>query len=237
MKANIFLTAIAALAFSSCVTKSEQIINPTGSGAIGKPVDLGLSVKWASWNIGASKPEEYGNYFAWGETKTKSDYSWSTYKWCKGSNNTLTKYCPANKTDWGGSGSPDGKTVLDLEDDVARVNWGGNWRIPTDAEWKELINNCTWSWMSNYNGTGKAGYIVTSKKSGYTNKYIFLPAAGFRYGTSLEDDGSLGGGYYSSSSLYTGSPRSAWNVGFSYDGVNRFFDYRCRGISVRPVTK
>lgn len=99
-------------------------------------VDLGLpsGLKWATCNVGATRPEEYGDHFAWGETKPKSDYSWATYKWCKGSDNNLTKYCPSDMADyWGGSGSPDNKLQLDLKDDAAWVNWGGNWHMPTKA--------------------------------------------------------------------------------------------------------
>ena len=101
-------------------------------------VDLGLSVKWATCNLGATKPEEYGDYYAWGETetKTKTDYNWSTYRWRKGASGKLTKYCPSNKSGyWAGYGSPDGKTSLDLSDDVANIKLGGKWRLPTDAEW------------------------------------------------------------------------------------------------------
>ena len=98
-------------------------------------VDLGLSVKWASFNVGATAPEEYGDYFAWGETESKTDYSWSSYKWCNGDYNKLTKYCLGDQSYyWNGEGTPDGKTVLDPEDDPAITNWGGTWRTPTDAE-------------------------------------------------------------------------------------------------------
>ncbi|MDY4512770.1 MAG: hypothetical protein SPE10_04900, partial [Paludibacteraceae bacterium] len=106
-------------------------------------VDLGLSVKWATCNVGASKPEEYGNYYAWGETTTKSTYNWSTYKWCNGSKTTLTKYNTSSSY-----GTVDNKTVLELADDAARANWGGAWRMPTDAEWTELRENCTWTWIT-----------------------------------------------------------------------------------------
>ncbi|MBQ7388829.1 MAG: hypothetical protein IJW01_05635, partial [Paludibacteraceae bacterium] len=135
-------------------------------------VDLGLSVKWATCNVGASTPEGYGNYYAWGETTTKSTYDWSTYKWCNGSYKTLTKYCTSSTY-----GTVDNKTVLELADDAARVNWGGAWRMPTDAEWTELRENCEWTLTSDYNGTGVKGRVVTSKTNG---NHIFLPAAGYR---------------------------------------------------------
>lgn len=198
-------------------------------------VDLGLSVKWANANLGATSPEGYGDYYAWGETKPKSDYTWYTYTWCGGSETTLTKYCPSDKTYyWDGSGSPDGKTVLDPEDDAAHMNWGENWRMPTYAEWDELMNNCTWTWTSNYNGTGIKGYIVTSIKTGYTNKCIFLPAAGNRNDTGLSGVGSSGRYWSSHRESY---PVYASYVVFSSGNVGRSGSDRCNGLSVRPVTE
>lgn len=207
----------------------------TGGGAVGEPVDLGLSVKWASWNVGASKPEDYGAHIAWGETEAQwGQYSWSTYKWCKGSETSFTKYCPSDKTDyWGGTGSPDGKTVLELEDDAARVNWGGSWRMPTDAEWTELRENCTWTWTTQ---NGVNGRLVTSKTKGNS---IFLPAAGTWSGDYVQNAGSRGN--YWSSSLNTDSqfddPVFAWRVSFYSGGVDRSKNGRSYGYSVRPVTE
>ena len=187
-------------------------------------VDLGLSVKWATCNVGATKPEEYGDYFAWGETQPKSNYDWSTYKWCNGSYYTQTKYNTNSSY-----GTVDNKTTLDLGDDAARANWGGSWRMPTDAELTELREQCTWTWTTQ---NGVYGYKVTSKKSGYTSKSIFLPAAGDRYDRSHGDAGIIG--YYWSSSLSTGSPYNAWSVDFS-SGYCRYNYYRSYGFSVRPV--
>ncbi|MDY4512785.1 MAG: hypothetical protein SPE10_04975, partial [Paludibacteraceae bacterium] len=117
-------------------------------------VDLGLpsGLKWATCNVGATKPEEYGNYFAWGETEPNTTYDWNTYKWATATWDatdefwdlaTLTKY----NTDSDYS-TVDNKTVLELADDAARANWGGAWRMPTDAEWTELRENCTWTWIT-----------------------------------------------------------------------------------------
>ena len=144
---------------------------------------MGLSVKWADRNVGASKPEEYGDYFAWGETEPKSTYSWSTYKWCNGSETTLTKYNTNSSY-----GTVDNKTILDLSDDAARANWGGSWRMPTDAELTELREQCTWTWTTQ---NGVNGYKVTSKSNGNS---IFLLAAGFRHNSGLYSAGSYG--YY-----------------------------------------
>ena len=189
-------------------------------------VDLGLSVKWATCNVGASKPEEYGDYFAWGEVEPKDTYSWSTYKWCNGSYNTLTKYCTNSSY-----GTVDNKKQLDLSDDAARANWGGSWRMPTQAEQDELYANCTWTWTSQ---NGVNGYKVTSKKSGYTNKSIFLPAAGYYDASSLKNAGSRGD--YWSSSLYTGSPYYACRVYFFSGSANRSSgSTRYCGQPVRPV--
>ena len=209
-------------------TKDEEITPPTTGTANGYEwVDLGLSVKWATCNVGASKPEEYGDYFAWGETQPKYYYEWSTYKWCNGSYNTLTKYCTDNYVD---HGTVDNKTTLDLSDDAARANWGGSWRMPTDAELTELREQCTWTWTTQ---NGVYGYKVTSNKSGYTNKSIFLPAAGYREDSTLRSAGSYGD--YWSSSLYTDFPYYALGVTFSSGIVYWNYHYRCCGLSVRPV--
>ena len=191
-------------------------------------VDLGLSVKWASFNLGATKPEEYGDYYAWGETEPKSDYSWSTYKWCNGSPSTLTKY-----NTYSGYGTVDNKTVLDLEDDAAHVNWGGNWRMPTLAEQQELLDNCTWEWTNNYNGTGVSGRKVTSNKAGYTDKSIFLPVAGFTDGKDFSDTRT--GGYYWCSSLGTGHSYNANHIHFYIGDCFYSASRRSCGRSVRPV--
>ena len=184
-------------------------------------VDLGLSVKWATCNVGARKPEEYGDYFAWGETTTKSTYSWSTYNLCKGSKDTQTKYNTNSEY-----GRRDNKTMLDASNDVARANLGGSWRLPTDKEWTELRENCMWIWVSQKD---KRGYKVTSKTNGNS---IFLPVAGYYDGSSL----IRGEGRYWSSSLYTHYPSNAWCVYFfSSGGLKRAHYYRYYGYSVRPV--
>lgn len=183
-------------------------------------VDLGLSVKWATCNVGATRPEEAGDYFAWGETKPNSTCSWSTYKWC--SYDAQTKYNTKSMY-----GIVDNKKTLELRDDAARVNRGGSWRMPTYDEWTELRNNCTWKWTTQ---NGVNGYKVTSKKNG---KSIFLPAVGYREGSSLSLAGS--DGYYWSSSLYADYPYYAWSVYFNSGCTRMFYNYRYCGRSVRPV--
>ncbi len=215
--------------FASCAVRVKEPY----TAVAGEAVDLGLSVKWSSMNLGATSPSDYGDYFAWGETEPKDNYIWATYKLCNGSSSTLTKYNNSSS-----HGTVDNKTEFkeyDYVDDAARQALGGEWRIPTDAEWTELREQCTWEWTSNYNGTGIAGRIVTSKKTGYTDKSIFLPAAGRRYGTNLDNAGSYG--FYWSSFLDTDRPRGAWNVYFGSDYVGRGGDSRYCGQSVRPVSE
>ena len=185
-------------------------------------VDLGLSVKWATCNVGADSPEDYGNYYAWGETEPKESYDWETYKWCNGSYDTQTKYCTESNY-----GTVDNKTVLELEDDAAHVNWGGDWRMPTLEELKELRNNCTWKWTTQ---NGVDGYKVTSNINGNS---IFLPAAGYRDDSSLRNVGSYG--YYWSSSLNSSYSYGAYCLIFSSDYVGWSSNDRCNGQSVRAV--
>ena len=188
-------------------------------------VDLGLSVKWATCNVGATTPEEYGDYFAWGEVEPKTTYDWSTYKYGTGYDQ-LTKYC--DNSVYGKDGFIDNKTVLDPEDDAAQVNWGGAWRMPTKAEQDELRNNCTWTWTIQ---NGVNGYKVT----GPNGNSIFLPAAGYMGEGALRYAGSSGG--YWSSSLGTGYPVNPYCVYFDSDDVYwGNYDYsRYDGLAVRPV--
>ena len=185
-------------------------------------VDLGLSVKWANMNIGAECPEDYGDYFAWGETEPKDVYDWSTYKWCNGSDTSLTKYNTSSSY-----GTVDNKTKLELSDDAAHVNWGGAWRMPTDAERIELREQCTWTWTRQ---NGVNGCKVTSKSNGNS---IFLPAAGDRIYGSLYGTGRDGN--YWSSSLDTDYPSGALGVSCDSSGVYGSWSYRIFGCSVRPV--
>ena len=201
-------------------------------------VDLGLpsGLKWASFNLGATRPEEYGDYYAWGETEPyyssqdpliwkegkEAGYDWGSYKWCYGSLDNLTKYC--SHYSFGYKGFTDTKTVLDPEDDAAHVNLGGKWRMPTDTEWTELIENCTWTWTVQ---NGVFGRLVTASNG----NCIFLPIAGFRHETNLD----VNTGYYWSSSLYTPTPSSIWYVNFTTGSIDRYATDRRYGFSVRPV--
>lgn len=180
-------------------------------------VDLGLSVKWATCNIGASSPEEYGDYFAWGETEPKDVYDWSTYKWCNGSQNTLTKYCTKREY-----GVVDNKTALELEDDAAHVNWGGEWRMPTKAELEELRTKCTWL-PAKINGV--SGREIT----GPNGNTLFLPYSGYC------SEGKYPGGGTGHSWSSTSSAYNAYKLVYSWDGYYVFADLRCFGFTIRAV--
>ena len=187
-------------------------------------VDLGLSVKWATCNVGATKPEEYGGYFAWGEVKLKEYYGWSTYRYCVDYYNNLTKYC--NDIGYGNNGFTDTKKVLEPKDDAVTVNWEGAWRMPTKAEQDELRKKCKWTWTIQ---NGVNGYKVV----GPNGNSIFLPAAGCMNGSSLYGIGSYG--YYWSSSLYTSEPNYASHVFFDSSRAHRNSSNRYCGFTIRPV--
>lgn len=183
-------------------------------------VDLGLSVKWATCNVGAENPEDAGNYFAWGEVEGSNNgkyiFEWSNYRWGKGIFK-LTKYSSIKVY-----GVNDGKKQLQLEDDAAHMNWGGTWRMPTKKEFEELHKKCTWEKCTL---NGKKGYMVTSI---INEKSIFLPAtcqfvkASPRYW-----------GFYWTSEVNKNDPFVAW----AFDMSNNYIEYdsRCKGNPVRPV--
>ena len=223
-------STVDSIAFSSITDGPDQPddpIKPVDPTNGHEYVDLGLpsGTKWATMNVGADSPEDYGDYFAWGETESKSTYNWSTYKWCEGSYDTQTKYCTDSCY-----GTVDNKTTLDLSDDAAYVNWGSSWRMPTNAEQDELRNPSytTWTWTTQ---NGVKGYKVTSK---INSNSIFLPAAGYRDSSDLYLAGSSG--IYWSGSLDTSSSHYACNLYFYSDYASSSYSgRRDYGLSVRPV--
>ena len=232
--------------------KKNSTTQPISGTASGHPyVDLGLPSRtlWATTNIGAANPWDYGYYFAWGETSTKSKYDWSTYKYANGAENKLTKYC--SKSDYGYNGYTDSRTTLDPSDDAATANWGSEWRMPTADERDALINKCYWVWTENYHGTkgyivykalkesdkGKKIYKGSTPDAAYSPDrvaHIFLPAAGWK-GSDGKPSYVGSYGYYWSSSLYAGYPDNARYLYFYSSYVRTSYDYRSYGNSVRPV--
>lgn len=230
-KVFLALMAITTIALTGCEKGKDEPKQNNGHEA----VDLGLSVKWATCNVGASKPEEYGDYFAWGETSPKTSYDWSTYKYMQNGKSSweyITKYTIPNYQKsgiWynGDIFVGDNKTTLDLSDDAAHVNWGGNWRMPTKEEWEELETKCTLTW------TQKSG-IKGCEVKGSNGNSIFLPASGCRDYSSLYGVGSFGL-YWSSSLGGSYCSYEAYDLHFNSDNVGWYYWYRYDGQSVRPV--
>lgn len=200
-------------------------------------VDLGLpsGTKWANMNVGATKPEEFGLYFAWGETTGYTSditdgrsFNWESYKWCNGSQDSMTKYCTKRSY-----GTEDKKTTLELADDAVHVNWGGSWVMPTIEEIEELIANTTSEWTTVNDVKGRK---FTSKTNGNS---VFLPAAGYRYDTNTYHQGTNGYyyGYYWSASLNKSYPYAARYLYFGSGEQNSSYLSRDRGIQVRPVLR
>lgn len=197
-------------------------------------VDLGLpsGLLWASRNVGATSPEDYGDYFAWGETQPKEDYFWDTYRYSNnyylditGAHPRLTKYC--TDSDYGNNGFTDNLTTLQPGDDAATANWGGGARTPTKEEWGELIYNTIVEWTRR---NGVNGQLFT----GSNGNSIFLPSAGFRSFSSLDYAGELGN--YWSSSLNMDDPSDAWYLLFNSNWYIRSDEgFRPHGYTVRAV--
>ncbi len=218
---RFFLLMAAVLSLFSCC--KETLADPIQLTA----VDMGLSVKWADANLGATSLESYGDFYAWGELSPKEFYIWDNYIFYGGADSKFTKYCPLDRPNfWAGSGGPDGKTVLDPGDDVARVKLGGTWRMPTKAEWVELIENCSWEWIKR---NGVNGHLLTSKKNGAS---IFIPTAGM-FGAELYFEGKQV--CYWSSDLFTDDPNGALTAVFHWDMVFDSINSRADGYPIRPV--
>ena len=218
----------------------------TGSGMESghEYVDLGLSdgTLWATCNVGASKPEEAGHFFAWGETSPKASFAWNNYKF--GTENNMTKYATTcSYSSWSSIGED-----LEDEDNAAITYWGGKWTMPADGQLEDLINQCYWVWTTDYNGSNKSGYIIyraknesdkgkmiTSGGTSYTiaDAHIFLPAAGIYVNEEL-----LGVGEYGtiwSSDQYCGDTNKAMHLGCSTEYIYHDITERYRSSNVRPV--
>ena len=207
-------------------TLHEGEQNGNGSYNGHEYVDLGLpsGTLWATCNLGADAPEEYGYYYAWGETTTKSTYDWNTYKYCNGRSVTLTKYCNVSKL--GNNGFTDNLIILQPDDDAATVNWGGDWRMPTKEELWELFSSTTSIWTTR---NGVCGMLLISSNG----NGLFLPAAGVRGDNTLEATGRVGS--YWSSWLDTGFTYMSWHLQFDSKESGIWWTSRSLGLSVRPV--
>ncbi len=224
--------AAASLTLVSCGDDDEEV-KPSGTPAILEAVDLGLPSRtlWANCNIGATSPEQYGDYFAWGETtgynSGKTTFTWENYKWCKGDANSLTKYC--GQSEWGYNGKTDGLIELETADDAASANWGGKWRTPSLDQLEELVDTryttCKWT-----NVNGVRGVEITSLQTG---KSIFLPASGHRSNAT-----TLEGGLkceYNSRMLNSAASIASYCLHIKTDGVISSAMERASGTPIRPV--
>ncbi len=223
------LLSLMAMLFVCVMASTAQTV----SGNVGGHdyVDLGLpsGTLWATCNVGATKPTECGDYFAWGETSPKGIYTTKNYKFfkLKGYNiDEITKYNTESKY-----GIVDDKTVLESQDDVASVLWDGSWRMPTYDELQELENGCDWEWSDNYEDSGVAGRIGTSKSNGNT---IFLPAAGCCFSVFGLDRKDQDGCYWSSS-LYSKSLEEAHFLSFYSREIRISYGDRFVGRPIRAV--
>lgn len=243
-------------AIRDMIEQIGTVPTPPAPGA--EYVEMGHGLKWGTMNVGATKPEEYGDFFAWGEIEPKTPgtpYNWETYKWMRDDGadwDYITKYTyEDNQTNaiwyqwtenWVYEFIGDHFTSFadcDYKDDAARANWGSPWRTPTDEEWTILrSSDYEWVWTENYNDSGVNGMVVTSKVSGYEGNQIFLPAAGHHDG----DDPAYRNRYahYWSASIYTnGYSDLAYAVFFDNsedrDKVRRDGEDRYFGGSIRPV--
>ncbi len=192
-------------------------------------VNLGLpsGTLWATCNVGANNPEDYGNYYAWGETSPKNTYNWNTYIYCNGDYNTLTKYC--NSTIYGFSNAVTTVEQLLASDDAASVNWGNGWQTPSCDEMQELVDNCSIAWASQ---NGVNGYVFT----GPSGNSIFLPATGYYTNSTIAGAGSFSCGYWANS-IYTNSPDRANGLGFYENGCHINRAYRSLGRPIRAVCR
>ena len=207
----------------------KESISVSGSYNGHDYIDLGLpsGTLWATCNVGAESPDQYGDYFAWGETTPKTTYNWSNYQYSNGDYNQLTKYC--SQSDFGFNGFTDDLKTLHADDDAATANWGEGWSTPTYKQWVELLSKCSHTWTVR---NGVNGCLFTARNG----NSIFLPAASSR----MDDDYRLTGddGSYWSSSLNKSYPDGAKGFKFiiSYDDCDLYDDLsRSSGRSVRAV--
>ena len=261
MKKFFYLVAVALLALGAVSCKKDNVKNnEAGYGVdsrtpMPKAVDIGTvdkdgnPVLWASFNLGASKEYEYGNYYAWGEKEQKTFYSWGTYIFANGSYNSLVKYCTTSQIGRGFwdtvalPSGPDGLVTLEAVDDVASDRLGGKWRTPLKDDWTALLalkGNEDYEWeelvsVPDGNGNDILGVRITRKSTGAT---LFFPAAGYCYDARIGEGAGNDGNYWSSS-IQTGvneQPQAAIYAYFTNSSdLRTSIAARCNGMSVRPV--
>ena len=225
---GMMLLAAAMLFAAGC--KKNEPIEVSGTYKGHDYVDLGLpsGTLWATCNVGANSPEEYGDYIAWGETSVKPRYDWENYKYCNGVKDQLTKYC--SDSVWGQNGFTDALSILQPDDDAATANWGEGWNMPTKEQWEELEQHTTYT-RTKYNGV--EGFLFTASNG----RGVFFPNAGIFSGGYVSSDTNFG--FYWSSSLRIEHPFHAWHYHF----IDDYFEEDCldkrgnrdEGLSVRPV--
>lgn len=222
------------VSIADVVALIDELLHPSHGELNGHEyVDLGLSVKWATCNVGASSPEDHGYYFAWGDSEVKESYTWATYKHTtEGYNSSdgigkyqITDFCKSGVWYQNGTFVGDNISILDLEDDMAADAWGDGWRLPSKAEMNELLKMCRWS-LTTMNGV--RGYIV--ERNG---KSIFLPLAGVRSGINQYGYGDYG--YYWTNTLTASYTESAYSLYLENGDQSCGFDQRFFGLTVRPV--
>lgn len=206
-------------------TKTRPDFSGSLDGHAYVDLDLPSGTLWATMNVGATKPENDGDHYTWGETTTKNEYTWATCTYSEGDYNLLTKYC--DNSDYGYNGFTDELTELEPEDDAAYVHWGSNWRTPTEEMWAELVSECNWTWTTI---NRENGYLVSSKKS---DNSIFIPASGVMYRNLIGN--RTHHGYYLSRSFVRNNPNFINIVEFDKTIYQSSFYFRYSGLSVRPV--
>ena len=219
---RVFVFGVLMMPIVSCEKDTDDIKQEGAGGAedfFVDAIDLGLSVKWAEHNVGATKPEEYGGYYAWGEVDVKDVYRAANYKFIKDSDGDYWD----DDNNWVNIGTD----ISGTEYDVAHVQWGG-WRMPTLTEVQELLSKCSWT-RTSVNG------IDGCRVTGPNGNSIFLPAAGYCESKDVYAEGSCG--YYWSSTLSEDANYDACNLCFSiYEEDNDWDDdNRYMGLSIRPV--
>ena len=238
--AALFLMGATCVMYTSCDDDDSEPVDRSGVDENGREyVDLGLptGTLWAAWNVGADSPEDYGDYFAWGETVAKTYYYWSTYAWgvAGGGFYQMTKYC--NNSSSGYNGFMDGQTELLPEDDAATANWGSKWQTPSIAQLEELVNPnyTTMAWTTR---NGVNGLLITSKTNGNS---IFLPAGGDQYSDDIGNAMARGlgeeGTYWARTLRESGGMYASYLDIYDNDAYTDSGSYRCTGKSVRAVRK